>query len=90
MSRSIWKNWHVERAILKVKQKKKSVHVWARNSSIPARFLRKTAFIHNGKEFKQFFITKEHLGLKFGELSFTRKRRKKKAETKQKEKSKKK
>jgi ribosomal protein S19 len=33
--------------------------------------------VHNGKEFKKIFITREKIGFKFGEFSFTKKYTKK-------------
>jgi small subunit ribosomal protein S19 len=72
MSRSVWKGPFMDLSILKLStfQKQK---VWSRSSTIPAFLIGEYVFIYNGKEFKKVFITRDKVGYKFGEFSFTRK-----------------
>jgi small subunit ribosomal protein S19 len=53
--------------------KKKKRAIWSRSSTIPEKLIGKTVFIHNGKSFIKSYITREKVGLKFGEFSYTRK-----------------
>jgi small subunit ribosomal protein S19 len=69
MSRSAWKGHFFKKNLLKKKIKK----VWCRNSSIPFHLNGQKVFVYNGKEFKKVYITREKIGYKFGEFSFTRK-----------------
>jgi len=56
------------------KIKKNFLKIWARSSMIPFCLINKTVLIHNGKDFRKLYITREKVGFKFGEFSFTRKR----------------
>jgi small subunit ribosomal protein S19 len=75
MGRSLWKGPFVDSSILRENQKKqkKILKIWSRNSVIPEFLLGQTVLVHNGKEFKNVVVTREKLGYKFGEFSFTRK-----------------
>lgn len=75
MGRSLWKGPFVDSSILRENQKKqkKKFKIWSRNSVIPEFLLGQTVLVHNGKEFKNVVVTREKLGYKFGEFSFTRK-----------------
>jgi small subunit ribosomal protein S19 len=70
MSRSKWKGHFFDYSLA---VNKKTIKVWSRQSSIPFYLLNQYVFIHNGKEFKKIFITREKIGFKFGEFVFTRK-----------------
>jgi small subunit ribosomal protein S19 len=70
MSRSKWKGPFLQNFLLKNNKKN---YIWSRNSVITTKFLNKNVFIHNGKEFKKIFITREKIGFKFGQFSFTKK-----------------
>ena len=73
MSRSIWKGPFQEKKILKPKIRyKKRIEIWARNSIIPFRYLKKLVFIHTGNTFKKIYISRNHIGYKFGEFAVTR------------------
>ena len=72
MTRSIWKGPFLDASLLKAQTNKIS-KIWSRTSVIPAFLIGETIFIHNGKEFKRVVITREKVGFKFGEFSFTRK-----------------
>jgi small subunit ribosomal protein S19 len=72
MSRSKWKGAFCKLNSLKFKVKK-NLKIWSRSSSIPFFLLGKIVFVYNGKDFKKIFITREKIGYKFGEFSFTRK-----------------
>jgi small subunit ribosomal protein S19 len=75
MGRSLWKGPFVDLSILREnnKKSKKNLKIWSRNSVIPEFLLGQTVLVHNGKEFKNVVVTREKLGYKFGEFSFTRK-----------------
>ena len=74
MGRSSWKGPFVDSYILRrTKRKLNNLKIWSRNSVIPESLLGKTVLVHNGKDFKNVVITREKLGFKFGEFSFTRK-----------------
>jgi ribosomal protein S19 len=59
-------------SIIKTSSIKRS-KIWSRSSVIPAFLIGEVVFIHNGKEFKRIVITRDKVGYKFGEFSFTRK-----------------
>jgi small subunit ribosomal protein S19 len=71
MSRTQWKGNYLDSNILK--NNKKSIKIWSRNSVIPMSLVNKAVQVYNGKEFKKVIITREKIGFKFGEFSFTRK-----------------
>lgn len=72
MTRSKWKSSFLNRSVLKNSHSKKT-KIWSRSSVIPSFLVGKTVDIHNGKEFKRVFISREKVGFKFGEFSLTRK-----------------
>ena len=75
MGRSLWKGPFVSSAILRRSrtESKNNFKIWSRNSVIPEFLLGQTVLVHNGKEFKKIVVTREKLGFKLGEFSFTRK-----------------
>jgi ribosomal protein S19 len=52
--------------------KRNSITCFNRKSLIPLCLLNKKIFIYNGKKFPVVTITKNHIGFKLGEFSFTR------------------
>jgi small subunit ribosomal protein S19 len=79
MSRSKWKGLFLEKSIINLSKRlniKKNVKVYCRSSSIPNFLINKYILIHNGKEFKKNFITRDKIGFKFGEFSPTIKKNK--------------
>jgi small subunit ribosomal protein S19 len=73
MSRSVWKNNFIHHTLLK-KKIKKNLQVWSRSSVIPSNLENKKVFIHFGNNFRPMYIKKEHIGFKFGEFAYTRKK----------------
>ena len=73
MSRSTWKGPFLDRFLICQQKKKNSAKIWSRRSVISSQMLGQTVLVHNGKEFKRILITREKLGFKYGEFSFTRK-----------------
>jgi small subunit ribosomal protein S19 len=71
MTRSRWKGPFTETCIFKIEKKEKKI--WSRCSTIPNFLVGETVSVHNGHEFKRIHITREKVGFKFGEFSFTRK-----------------
>jgi len=47
--------------------------IWSRESSIPASLIGKSVYVYNGKVFKRFIVSREKVGYKFGDFSFSRK-----------------
>lgn len=78
MSRSTKKGPYVaEKLIIKVERmknsgKKEPIKTWARSSQIPPEFVGYTFLVHNGKVFKDVFITEDMVGHRLGEFSITR------------------
>lgn len=72
MSRSIWKGPHLDNFLLNRNLKISNIKIWSRRSSIPFYLLDKYVNIYNGKLFKKILITRDKIGFKFGEFSFTR------------------
>jgi small subunit ribosomal protein S19 len=68
MTRAKWKGPYIDLNVFKNKKK-----VWSRSSTIPGSLIGKSVLIHNGREFKRILVTREKVGFKFGEFSFTRK-----------------
>lgn len=71
MSRSKWKGHFVDISFNEGSQK--NIKIWSRRSTIPFNLIGTYVLIHNGKEFKKVYITREKVGFKFGEFAFTRK-----------------
>ena len=78
MSRSTIKGPYVaEKLIAKVEKmkisgKKEPIKTWARSSQIPPEFVGYTFLVHNGKVFKDVFVTEDMVGHRLGEFSATR------------------
>lgn len=78
MSRSSKKGPYIDEKLLKkvMKQKqtgdKSPIKTWARESQIPPEFVGHTFAIHNGKIFKELFVTESMVGYRLGEFSPTR------------------
>ena len=78
MSRSSKKGPYIdEQLTIKVLKQKASgektpIKTWARDSQIPPDFVGHTFSIHNGKIFKDVFITESMVGYRLGEFSPTR------------------
>jgi small subunit ribosomal protein S19 len=72
MCRANWKGNFIAQSLLKNKSVK-NLKVWSRSSVIPAFLVGQLIKIHNGKDFKRIFITREKVGFKFGAFALTRK-----------------
>lgn len=77
MGRAKWKGPFVD--LYTLMKKKIYPNLWLRSSVIPKLIANTIVCVHNGREFKRVIITKEKIGFKLGEFSFTRKLRFKKA-----------
>lgn len=78
MSRSSIKGPYVdEKLIIKIERlkaagKKEPIKTWARSSQIAPEFVGYTFQVHNGKVFKDVFVTEDMVGHRLGEFSLTR------------------
>jgi small subunit ribosomal protein S19 len=78
MSRSATKGPFVDPKLLKKvlaeqsSGRKEGIKTWARDSSIPPEFVGHTFLVHNGKVFKEVFVSEAMVGHKLGEFSATR------------------
>ncbi len=73
MSRSKWKGPYIHFKFLKKKfLENKLFKIWSRDSIILSYFINYKFLIHNGKIFKNFIVTREKIGYKFGEFCMTR------------------
>jgi ribosomal protein S19 len=73
-SRSLKKLPYIHPDILLKRNKVDQIRtVFTRNSLIPSKLLGKTLLIYNGKRFNKVICKVEHIGLRAGELSITRK-----------------
>lgn len=78
MSRSSIKGPFIDGRLTKkvMKQKaagdKSPIKTWARDSQIPPDFVGHTFSVHNGKNFKDVFITESMVGYRLGEFAPTR------------------
>lgn len=78
MSRSSIKGPYVDEKLLikvakqKANSKKEPIKTWARNSQIPPEFVGYTFLVHNGKIFKDVFVSENMVGHRLGEFSPTR------------------
>ena len=52
--------------------KKTPIKTWARACTIPPEFVGFTFMVHNGKAFKEVFVTEDMVGHKLGEFAPTR------------------
>ncbi len=78
MGRSKKKGFYVEPSLLKKiekmkKGKKESIKTWSRRSMITPDFVGYTFAVHNGKDFRNVYITEDMVGHRLGEFSPTRK-----------------
>lgn len=76
MGRAKWKGPFVD--LYTLTKKKTYPNLWLRSSVIPKRIVNSIVCVHNGREFRRVIVTKEKIGFKLGEFSFTRKLRFKK------------
>jgi len=78
MSRSTVKGPYVDEGLvakvekLKNMGKKEPIKTWARSSQIPPEFVGYTFLVHNGKVFKDVFVTEDMVGHRLGEFSLSR------------------
>jgi len=78
MSRSSKKGPYVdEKLLIKVQKQKESgkkapIKTWARASQISPEFVGHTFLVHNGKIFKEVFVSEAMVGHRLGEFSPTR------------------
>lgn len=71
MSRAKWK-CNSERDYL-LKGDLSKIKIWSRSSIISRSFLGRKVLVHKGNSFKSFFISRDHIGYKFGCFASTRK-----------------
>lgn len=77
MSRSSKKGPYIDpKLLIKVQKQGLSVNdpikTWARASQIPPEFVGKKFLVHNGKDFKEVFVSESMVGHRLGEFSPTR------------------
>lgn len=78
MSRSSKKGpWVEPRLLEKVEKQKQAgindpIKTWFRSCQIPPEFVGKKFLVHNGKDFKEVFVTEAMVGHRLGEFSLTR------------------
>jgi len=78
MSRSSTKGPYIDPKLLKkvmgaqANGTKMPIKTWARDCSIPPEFVGHTFLVHNGKVFKEVFVSEGMVGHKLGEFSLTR------------------
>jgi ribosomal protein S19 len=72
MSRAKWKGPFLDWQTLISSKKSFYPNLWTRSSVVPKRFADTIVCIHNGIEFKKIVITRNKVGFKLGEFSFTR------------------
>ncbi|OGY18846.1 MAG: 30S ribosomal protein S19 [Candidatus Chisholmbacteria bacterium RIFCSPHIGHO2_12_FULL_49_9] len=78
MSRSSKKGPFIdEKLLIKVQRQKETgnkepIKTWSRDSQIPPEFVGHTFLVHNGKLFKEVYITEAMVGHRLGEFSPTR------------------
>lgn len=78
MSRSSKKGPYIDEKLLEkvMKQKqsgaKAGIKTWARSSQIPPEFVGHTFLVHNGKVFKEVYVSEAMVGHRLGEFSPTR------------------
>lgn len=78
MARSSNKGPFVDARLLKKVERqmqvgaKQPIKTWARASQIPPEFVGHTFLVHNGKTFREVFVTEAMVGHRLGEFSPTR------------------
>lgn len=84
MSRSKWKGPFLNK--LRTDKTKllseNPIKIWHRNVTVPYSLIGKSAFVHSGKEFIKIYISRERVGLKFGEFVYTKNYNKDKKDSK--------
>ncbi len=79
MARSSKKGPYVDPQLIKkvraqeASGKKQPIKTWARDCDISPEMVGYTFLVHNGKDFKDVFISENMVGCKLGEFSLTRK-----------------
>jgi len=78
MSRSKWKGLFQNTFVFNKKlAPKQPLKITSRASAISSKFLKKYVLINTGNNFKKLFVTRRHIGYKFGEFAPTRSIKKK-------------
>jgi small subunit ribosomal protein S19 len=78
MARSSKKGPYVDEKLLKkierqkAEGKKEPIKTWARSSQIPPEFVGCTFLVHNGKIFKEVYVSEAMVGHRLGEFAPTR------------------
>jgi small subunit ribosomal protein S19 len=78
MSKSKWKGPHITKNLtLKIFNKNNlgkhwNKKIWDRNLTISNSLVEKGVYVYNGKIFKRIVITRDKLGFKVGDFSFSR------------------
>lgn len=78
MARSSKKGPYVDPKLLKKveaqrgKEKREPIKTWARVSQIPPEFVGFRFLVHNGRDFKEIFVTEAMVGHRLGEFAPTR------------------
>ena len=78
MSRSSHKGPYIDEKLLKKVMgqvdtgRKSPIKTWSRACTIPPEFVGHTFLVHNGKVFKEVFVSESMVGHKLGEFSPTR------------------
>ncbi len=78
MGRSSKKGPYVDEKLMQKVEKQKAagrkepIKTWARASQIPPEFVGSTFLVHNGKIFKEVFVSENMVGHRLGEFSPTR------------------
>ena len=71
MTRAKWKGPYIEWHTLS--KKKINPKIWSRSSVIPSLLASTIVSVYDGHEFRRVAVTKDKIGFKFGEFSYTRK-----------------
>lgn len=78
MSRSLRKGPYIDQKLLKKVEaqktsgKNEAIKTWARDCQIPPEFVGVHFLVHNGKDFKEVFVSENMVGHRLGEFSPTR------------------
>jgi small subunit ribosomal protein S19 len=74
MSRSSKKGPYIDQKLLKkvLAQKPEPIKTWARACQIPPEFVNHKFLVHNGRDFKEVFVSEAMVGHRLGEFSPTR------------------
>ncbi len=74
MSRSSKKGPYVDQKLLKkiLAHKPEPIKTWARSCQIPPEFVNHKLAIHNGRDFKEIFVSEAMVGHRLGEFAPTR------------------